>query len=34
MHECRKTQIGDTEVTQIRTARYIGPEKVLCEIML
>ena len=24
----RKTQIGDYEVEQIRTARYIGPEKV------
>lgn len=28
IHNHRKTQIGDYEVEQIRTARFIGPEKV------
>jgi len=26
----RKTQVGDTEVSQIRPARYIGTDKVRC----
>ena len=28
VHNHRTTQIGDYEVEQIRTARFIGPEKV------